>query len=73
MICPRCLSEKTTVTKTIKNVNVVERYRQCPDCKYTFLTTEAIKNDRYWEEYAEYTFSTNQKEDKRQGKFSFEQ
>ena len=43
------------------------------ECKYTFITIEAIRTDRYWLEYAEYTLDSNKKEDKRQGKFSFEQ
>lgn len=71
MYCPSCLHEKTIVNKTIKTQNTNERYRQCLECKFTFITIEAIKTDKYWQEYAEYTFESNQKEDKRQTKFSF--
>lgn len=73
MFCPKCLCEKTIVNKTIKTPNTNERYRQCLECKYTFITIEAIRTDRYWLDYAEYTLDSNKKEDKRQGKFSSEQ
>jgi len=59
MICPRCLSPKTQVNKTLKTTNTNERYRQCLECKYTFVTIEAIKTPMYWQEYAQYTFDTN--------------
>lgn len=59
MYCPKCLSEKTVVNKTIKTQNTNERYRQCQVCKFTFVTLEAIKTDAYWSEYAKYTLESN--------------
>ncbi len=77
MFCPACLCEKTKVNKTIKTVNTNERYRVCEDCGFTFLTIEAIKTDKYWEEYKNYTLESNsgispRKEDERQAKMEFE-
>ncbi len=61
MYCPSCLCEKTKVNKTIKTLNTNERYRVCEECNFTFLTIEAIKTDRYWEEYRDYTLESNSK------------
>lgn len=44
MWCPNCNSEKTTVVHTDKSY-VVERYRKCESCNYTFATVEGIKFD----------------------------
>jgi len=64
MIYPRCLSSKTQVNKTLKTTNTNERYRQCLECKYTFVTIEAIKMPKYWQEYEQYIFDTNADIDK---------
>ncbi len=55
MICPYCVNDKTQVVGTVKAGTVVERFRRCPRCNKTFQTTEAIKFDSYWGEYARAT------------------
>lgn len=54
MWCPTCTSEKTKVVGTDKS-SVVERFRKCEDCGYTFATIEAVKHDPTWEKSAAYT------------------
>ncbi len=50
MWCPKCCG-KSKVIGTVTDVKV-KRFRRCLDCGYTFPTTEAIDNDKYWNEYA---------------------
>ncbi len=54
MWCPQCESEKTKVVGTDKS-QVVERYRKCQDCGYTFPTIESVKCDPTWQQTADYT------------------
>lgn len=54
MWCPACKSEKTSVICTDKS-HVVERYRKCQVCHFTFPTIESIKFDPKLEKHAKYT------------------
>lgn len=54
MWCPNCTSEHTRVTFTDKG-HVVERFRKCDSCGYTFATVEGVKHDPTWQTNAEYT------------------
>lgn len=54
MWCPNCQSEKTKVIGTDKS-HVVERFRRCEDCGYTFPTIETHKFDAKWQENAQYS------------------
>ena len=54
MWCPNCNSEHTKVIGTEKS-HVVERFRKCEDCGYSFQTIEGIKHDETWEANAKYT------------------
>jgi transcriptional repressor NrdR len=49
MWCPICGYEKTIIVGTVTS-SLVERFRKCPDCKYTFVTIEHVKNDLRWGE-----------------------
>jgi len=53
MFCPRCGNEKTKVYATRKGL-INERFRECPKCKYRFITKEVIKEDKLPFEYVEY-------------------
>lgn len=68
MICPYCMNEKTRVVGTVKAGVMVERFRKCPECGKTFQTTEAIKFDSYWGEYAKETSEQLAEEQSKHGK-----
>ena len=44
MNCPVCGNTKTTVIGTVTDI-IVERYRNCKNCSYSFLTVETVKAD----------------------------
>jgi transcriptional regulator NrdR family protein len=50
MWCPQC-AKKTKVISTVTGIQN-ERFRKCLSCHFIFSTVEAIKNSRYWKEYA---------------------
>ncbi|TDO97443.1 hypothetical protein [Marinomonas balearica] len=54
MWCPNCESEKTRVVGTNKSY-VVERYRKCSDCGYTFSTLESHRFDPKWSKNSEFS------------------
>lgn len=54
MWCPKCTG-KTTVTST-HGEETVTRSRRCTECNYSFMSKEAIFTDKYWDEYADYTY-----------------
>lgn len=54
MWCPNCHSEKTRVIGTDKSY-VVERFRRCDDCGYTFPTIESHRFDPNWQKNTEYS------------------
>lgn len=53
MICPRCVSEKTKVIKTIKGLKNT-RLRKCEKCGYAWLTEEIPIKDDEIVKYCEY-------------------
>jgi transcriptional regulator NrdR family protein len=61
MWCPRCLNETTKVVATSKGI-INERYRRCPKCSYSWTTIEAIKTDKYWEQYKQETIKIESKD-----------
>ena len=54
MWCPNCQSEKTRVVGTDKSY-VVERFRTCDECGYSFTTLESHKFDPDWAKNAQYS------------------
>jgi len=54
MWCPSCQSDKTAVICTDKS-HVVERYRKCKVCHFTFPTIESVKFDPELQEHAQYS------------------
>ncbi len=54
MWCPNCNSEKTRVIGTDKTY-IVERFRRCDDCGYSFPTIESHRFDPNWQANTEYS------------------
>ena len=54
MNCPNCEHETTRVVDTKKS-QIVERFRRCNACGYSFATIESIKCDPTWQAHANYT------------------
>ncbi len=54
MWCPNCHREKTRVIGTDKSY-VVERFRRCDDCGYSFNTLETQCFDPDWAKNAGYS------------------
>ncbi|MFO0417073.1 MAG: transcriptional regulator NrdR [Pseudomonadota bacterium] len=43
MFCPKCASEKTSVTDSRSDAGAIRRRRECGDCGYRFTTFERIE------------------------------
>jgi transcriptional repressor NrdR len=59
MWCPKCGGRSRVVgTDT---ADIVSRFRKCLKCGYSWQTTEAIRFDDYWREYAKDLVDNNPK------------
>ena len=58
MVCPKCANPKTCVPKTEKRGAVTWRLRFCPNCKFSFSSTErpnfTLFTQEEIDEYEEY-------------------
>jgi transcriptional repressor NrdR len=43
MFCPKCASEKTSVTDSRSDAGAIRRRRECGDCGYRFTTFERVE------------------------------
>lgn len=66
MKCPKCNSDNITTAKTINGL-IVQRYKKCKKCNYSFVTIEAIYVDQNWITYRDYLIEIGELESYSEG------